>query len=145
MGTSTAMRDSPRPEPAASAACFRDGRLLLVRRANPPRLWTLPGGRIEPAERAADAARRELREETGVEAEIVGFAGYREAIIRDEGKALRAHFVILAFAARWVAGEATAGPELAAVEWIEPGALSDFKTTDGLAEIVEAAQRLLRS
>ena len=137
------MRDSTnRPVLAASAACFREGRLLLVRRANPPQLWTLPGGRIELGESAADAAQRELLEETGVKAEIAGFAGYREMVLRDLGT-LQSHFVILAFAARWRAGTGTAGAELSAVEWIDPDALSKFETTEGLAEIVSNARRLL--
>jgi 8-oxo-dGTP diphosphatase len=137
------MRDSTnRPVLAASAACFREGRLLLVRRANPPQLWTLPGGRIELGESAADAAQRELLEETGVNAEIVGFAGFREMVLRDQ-ETLQSHFVILAFAARWRAGTGTAGAELSAVEWIDPDALSRYETTDGLAEIVSNARRLL--
>lgn len=140
------MRDSTnRPVVAASAACFRDGRLLLVRRAQPPRLWTLPGGRIEPGERAAEAARRELKEETGIDAEIVGCAGYRDVLLHDGSGALARQFVILAFAARWRAGEAKASAEVTAVEWIEPAALSGYETTEGLATIVAAAERLLRS
>jgi hypothetical protein len=51
--------------------------------------------------------------------------------------------VILAFAARWRAGTGTAGSELSAVEWIDPDALAKFQTTEGLAEIVERARRLL--
>ncbi|HEY7458757.1 MAG TPA: NUDIX hydrolase [Xanthobacteraceae bacterium] len=138
------MRDSTnRPVLAASAACFRDGRLLLVRRANPPQLWTLPGGRVELGERAAEAALRELREEAGVAAEIVGFAGHREMLVRDGGGAVTSHFVILAFAARWREGEAKPSPELAALKWIEPSMLAQFNTTDGLAEIVEIAKRLV--
>jgi ADP-ribose pyrophosphatase YjhB (NUDIX family) len=137
------MRDTTsRPVLAASAACFRAGKLLLARRAMPPRLWTLPGGRIEFGETAAEAARRELLEETGVDAEIAGFAGYREMLLHGADGALERHFVILSFAARWRGGEAKAGPELAEVEWIDPAALARFETTEGLAEIVETARRL---
>jgi ADP-ribose pyrophosphatase YjhB (NUDIX family) len=139
----SAMRDSTdRPVVAASAACFRDGRLLLVRRANPPRLWTLPGGRVELGERAADAARRELQEETGVDAEVIGFAGYRDVVLEEKGLP-KSHFVILAFAARWRSGDGTPGPELSAVEWIDPRELSKFETTEGLADIVNKARRLV--
>jgi hypothetical protein len=51
--------------------------------------------------------------------------------------------VILAFAARWREGEAKPSPELAALKWIEPSMLAQFNTTDGLAEIVEIAKRLV--
>jgi 8-oxo-dGTP diphosphatase len=108
-----------RPVLAASCACFRDGKLLLAQRASPPQYWTLPGGRVDFGEQAAAAAARELKEETGVEAEVMGFA------------------------ARWVAGEAAVTPETAAVEWIDPVELGRFKTTEGLAEIVENARRIV--
>jgi ADP-ribose pyrophosphatase YjhB (NUDIX family) len=131
-----------RPVLAASAACFRGGKLLLARRANPPQLWTLPGGRVEPGEAAVDAARRELMEETGVDAEILGFAGFREMVMRGADSKVDRHFVILSFAARWRAGDAQTGPEISAIEWIEPGDLARFETTEGLEEIVAAARRI---
>jgi 8-oxo-dGTP diphosphatase len=139
------MSDSTnRPVLAASAACFRDGKLLLVRRAHPPLLWTLPGGRVELGETAAHAASRELLEETGVACEIAGFAGFREFVARSHHGEVERHFVILAFAARWVSGEAQATPELSDLRWIEAETLSDYETTEGLAEIVENAAKLVR-
>lgn len=140
------MSDSTnRPVLAASAACFRDGKLLLARRAHPPLLWTLPGGRVELGETAAHAARRELLEETGVTCEVEGFAGFREFVARGPRGEVDRHFVILAFAARWVSGEAQATPELSDLRWIEPAALSQYQTTEGLAGIVENAAKLLRA
>jgi len=64
---------------AASAAVFRDGKVLIARRVKPPTLWSLPGGRVEKNENPNDAAERELYEETGVVAEILGLAGRRQA------------------------------------------------------------------
>jgi ADP-ribose pyrophosphatase YjhB (NUDIX family) len=98
---------------------------------------------VEQGEAAAETARRELMEETGVEAEILGFAGFREMVMRGTGGKVERHFVILAFAARWRAGEAAPGPELAAIDWIEPEAISRFETTEGLEEIVAAARRII--
>jgi len=47
------------------------GGIVLVRRKHPPPGWALPGGFIEASESAATAARRELREETGLDVELV--------------------------------------------------------------------------
>ncbi len=140
------MRDSTiRPVLAASAAVFRDGRLLIARRTRPPQLWSLPGGAVEAGETLIETAARELREETGVEAEFLGYAGHREVILRDPAGAVTAHYVVLAFAARWRAGEARPGPEALEVRWVEPDALGAYETTEGLAGIVTAARRLAQS
>jgi len=128
--------------PAASVAVFRDGRVLLALRAR-PRLWSLPGGRIEPGETAEQTALRELREEVGVEAEIVAPAGVREAVWRDRNGTVVARFRIQAFAARWRAGEPMTGPEAIEMRWVDPEKVGELKTTEGLAEIVAAARRLV--
>src|ERR1700689_4375459 len=60
-----------RPYLAVSAAIFREGRVLIVRRARPPAhgLYTLPGGGVELGETLEEAVAREVREETGLEVE----------------------------------------------------------------------------
>jgi len=137
------MNQSGNPIPAASIAVFRDDKVLLARRAR-PRLWSLPGGRIEPGETAEQAALRELREEVGVEAEIVASAGEREAVWREKSGVVVARFHIQAFAARWRAGEPKTGPEAVEVRWVDPDKVGEFETTEGLAEIVATAWRLVR-
>jgi 8-oxo-dGTP diphosphatase len=138
------MRDSMiRPVLCASAATFRGGKLLLARRSKPPFLWSLPGGAVEWGETLAAAALRELREETGVEAEAAGYAGHCEVMLTNEKGNVFEHFVILAFAARWRAGEPRSGAEASAVEWVEPARLGDYEITEGLVPIVEAARRLV--
>ena len=70
------MSDTPFEEPpgridVALAIPVRDGKLLVARRAGGLHLagyWEFPGGKIEPGEQPADAARRELLEETGLTA-----------------------------------------------------------------------------
>ena len=139
------MRDSMiRPVLCASAAAFRGGKLLLARRTKPPFLWSLPGGAVEWGERLAAAAMRELREETGIEAEAAGYAGHSEVLLRNEKGVVVEHFVVVAFAARWRAGEARTGPEASAVAWVEPARLGEYEITEGLAPIIERAERLVR-
>jgi ADP-ribose pyrophosphatase YjhB (NUDIX family) len=124
-----------------SAVIVRDGEFLAVRRARPPMqgLFTLPGGAVEAGENLAEAVQREVLEETGLTIEPLALAGHREVITRDDAGRVERHFVILAFAARWVAGEPRLNEELAEARWMRPAALRDLSTTEGLAEIVAAA------
>ena len=130
-----------RPYLAVSAAIFRDARVLIVRRALPPAraLHTLPGGVVELGETLEQAVIREVREETSLDIEPLALAGYREAIARDAGGRIERHFVILPFAARWIAGEIALSEELAEARWLLPSELAGLKTTEGLADIVAAA------
>jgi ADP-ribose pyrophosphatase YjhB (NUDIX family) len=130
-----------RPYLAVSAAIFRDGRVLIVRRARPPAhgLYTLPGGGVELGETLEQAVIREVREETALVIEPVGLAGFRQAIARDADGRVERHFVILPFAARWISGEVSLNEELAEAHWLAPQQLGGFKTTEGLADIVAAA------
>jgi 8-oxo-dGTP diphosphatase len=134
-----------RPILAVSAAVFRNGRVLVIRRARAPFIghFSLPGGVVELGETLASAAQRELREEVGVEAEIVAFNRHVEAIERD-GDRIRAHFVIASFVARWTSGEARLSDEVDTIDWITPDAPPPSPTTPGLGEILTSAGRIAR-
>src|SRR5436853_3690894 len=86
----------------SAAALIRDedGRVLLVQHVEGH--WQVPGGAIDPGERPEDAARREVREEVGVEIETTGIAGVfggpEYAITYENGD--RAGWVVTVFAAR---------------------------------------------
>jgi ADP-ribose pyrophosphatase YjhB (NUDIX family) len=134
-----------RPFLAVSAAIFRDGRVLIVRRARPPAhgLYTLPGGGVELGETLEQAVAREVREETALEVEPLELVGYRQAIALDAAGRVERHFVVLPFLARYQAGEISLNEELAEAHWLEPQAVGNLKTTEGLAEVVDrASQRL---
>ena len=136
-----------RPILAVSAAIFRDGKVLVVRRARNPALslYTLPGGAVEIGETLLQAVTREVREETALEVEPVAFAGKREVIARDAQGRIERHFVILCFAARWCSGEVVLNEELDDARWLEPAELPGLRTTEGLSEIIAAAiDRLAR-
>ena len=130
-----------RPYLAVSAAIVRDGKVLVVRRARNPalNLYTLPGGAVEAGETLHQAVIREVREETQLAIEPVALAGHREVIVRDGQGRVERHFVILSFAARWLAGEPVLNEELDDARWLAPAELSDLRTTEGLPEIVAAA------
>ncbi len=132
------------PQLAVSAAIFRDGKILLVRRARSPAkgLYSLPGGRVEFGESLHTALHREVDEETALKIEIVYLAGYREALPVAPGGG---HYLIMSFAARWITGEPVLNDELDDFRWLAPDGLGDLNLTAGLQEVIQSARRLLRA
>jgi ADP-ribose pyrophosphatase YjhB (NUDIX family) len=135
-----------RPILAASLAVFRHGRFLLARRSRPPAeaLYSLPGGVVEVGETLVEAALRELVEETGVIARVVGFNTHVEVIERDDELRVRRHFIIASFVGTWVAGEAATGPEVSDVVWADPLAIGAWAVTPGLDDVLARALSLVR-
>jgi 8-oxo-dGTP diphosphatase len=131
-----------RPQLAVSAVIFRDGKVLLLRRAKSPGhgFWSLPGGRVEFGESLHIALAREVDEETGLKIDIVALAGWREVL---PGAGGGGHYLIMSFAARWTGGEPRLNEEHDDFKWVEPGRFGDLKLTGGLPEVVEAARRLV--
>jgi 8-oxo-dGTP diphosphatase len=134
-----------RPILAVSAAVFRGGRALIIRRARAPLLghFSLPGGGVEVGETLVAALARELMEEVGIEAEIIAFNRHVEAIF-PEGSRIRTHFVIASFVARWITGEPRLGDEVDAVDWIDPVADLPSPTSPELGEVLTSAARIER-
>ena len=130
------------PQLAVSAAIFRNGKILLVRRARSPAkgLYSLPGGRVEFGESLHTALQREVDEETALKIEIIGLAGWREVLPGTGG----GHYLIMSFAGRWRAGEPVLNAELDDFRWLAPDALGDLELTDGLKEVIQSAWGLLR-
>jgi ADP-ribose pyrophosphatase YjhB (NUDIX family) len=104
---------------AVLAVVVRDGAVLLVRRRNPPNAgtWGFPGGRIEAGEPLAAATLRELREETGIEAEFLRVLNATDSITGAPGSSAFRHFVLVAGLCLWRRGEPEAGDDAAAAGW----------------------------
>jgi len=130
------------PQLAVSAVIFRDGQILLVRRARSPGkgFYSLPGGRVEFGESLHTALHREVDEETGLRIEILGLAGWREVLPAAGGGG---HYLIMSFAARWLDREPVLNDEHDDFTWRAPDALGDLKLTGGLEEVARAARKLL--
>jgi 8-oxo-dGTP diphosphatase len=130
------------PQLAVSAAIFRDGKILLVRRARFPAkgFYSLPGGRVEFGETLHAALHREVAEETTLKIEIAEFAAWREVLPTAAGGG---HYLIMSFAARWSAGEVVLNEELDDYKWLAPDALGELELTDGLLGVIQSARRVL--
>lgn len=128
------------PIPAVGVVCLRGDDVLLIRRGAPPRAgeWSLPGGRIEFGERAADAALRELREETGCEGEIVGLIEVVDGLMEDR------HYVLIDYAVRWTGGEPCAGDDARDARFFARSELAALGMWSETVRIIEAARAHLR-
>lgn len=110
------------PKTAVVAFVVHEDKLLLVQRAGEPRKgeWALPAGFVEHDEAPADAALRELLEETGVQGEIIGLLDVFPK--RDDGMA----DIVIAYAVRWLAGEPHPMDDAAQVAWVSRADLPDL-------------------
>lgn len=137
----------PRPMLAASVGVFREGRVLIAERLVEPArgLFTFPGGRVELGETLEQAALRELHEEVGISAEIIGFVDHVETCVRDKAGAVTFHAIVCVFAARWLSGEPQSSSEMGQTIWARPEDVSRWPTTKGLAAIVAKAQKMVES
>ena len=140
----------PPPEqhiaPCVGVMCFRGEDVLLIRRGKAPLQggWSIPGGHIEFGERAEDAALRELREETGVTAELCGLVDVVDGIFtsRRSGETTR-HYLLCDYAARWQSGEPEAADDAAYAAFISPSELADLPIWEETRKIIAAARARL--
>ncbi|MEM1618690.1 MAG: NUDIX hydrolase [Desulfurococcaceae archaeon] len=107
---------------AVGAVLLKENSVLLVKRKYPPGVgkWSIPGGVVEPGERIAEAARRELKEETGLEAEPVGILWVLNNIVYDRERRVLYHYVILdvLFDSSSIRGELKPGGDVEDAAWM---------------------------
>lgn len=103
---------------------------MLVRRGKPPGYgrWAPIGGHVEAGESDVEAARRETREETGLEVDLVGVVGERE-IFDGEG---RLAITLTVFAARWIGGEPVAGDDAMAARFVAAAEIEGYDLMPGV-------------
>ena len=136
-----------KPVAAVGIACFNaDGEVLLIQRGTPPRLgeWSIPGGKLEWGETLKAAALRELVEETGVEAQIVGLIDVVDGIFtsRSTGGTTR-HFVLIDYLARHVSGDPIAGDDAANACFVPLRDLTDYHLWDETLRTIHAGAKQL--
>jgi 8-oxo-dGTP diphosphatase len=127
------------PKLAVSACIWQGPRVLLIRRGKSPNkdLWSLPGGHVNFGEKLMDAARRELHEETGIEAGTLTLVDFVE-IMPTSGL----HYVLAVFTGLWKAGMATSSSDAAELAWLTPDDFEGRALTDKLETIVAKAAHL---
>ncbi|OCW57720.1 NUDIX hydrolase [Hoeflea olei] len=137
--TRTANTPSPQPALAVSVAVERDGRFLLVLRANPPaqHMYAFPGGRVDPGESLEHAALRELEEETGLRASNPrAFARFDLGGSASGGSASQP-FLLTVFLADDPGGEAVAHDDAREVGWFSPEEVRSLPVPESMVTCME--------
>lgn len=132
-----------RPLVGVGAILLRRDRILMAQRGKEPLKgwWSLPGGALETGESLADAVRREVREETGLEIRPMGVLEIFERIMRDAGGQPEYHYVLIDYVCRITGGTLCAGDDVARVEWVRRADLGKLQITEGTLGVIERAFR----
>lgn len=126
------------PVVAVGAIVVRDGRVLLVRRGQPPSegLWAIPGGRVELGETLQAAAEREIEEETGLTISARDPVYTFDVILRDDSDRIRFHYIIVDLLADYVRGVLRAGGDARDARWVTLGELNGLSVNQTTLEVL---------
>ncbi|MCY0095776.1 NUDIX hydrolase [Hoeflea ulvae] len=134
------------PALAVSVALERDGRYLLVLRANPPaqNMYAFPGGRVDPGEALETAALRELEEETGLKASNPRPFATFDLPSRQPDGSVAAHFLLTVFVADDPGGEPQALDDAKAVGWFSPEEIRSLHAPQSMVECIDMLAAMAR-
>jgi 8-oxo-dGTP diphosphatase len=128
-----------RPILGVGALIFREDCILLVERGKEPLkgFWSLPGGVVEVGETLEQAIRREVREETNLEIEILEVLEIFERIIRDDAGCPEYHYVLIDYLCRSNSGQPQPATDVAQVAWVRQEELHLYRITEGTPPVIQ--------
>ena len=128
------------PQTAVGAIVFRDDKVLLVKRTNHPGkgLWAIPGGRVKLGETLKEAARREVKEETGVIISPKDPIYVFDLIDRDDEGRIRFHYVIVDLLADYLRGVPSPGTDASEARWISSQELKELPVSKTTRELLKS-------
>ena len=129
------------PVVGVGVVVWRGDRVLLIKRGKPPRVgqWSLPGGAQKLGETLAEAARREVREETGLEIELGEIIATLDLIDSDDDGRVRHHYTLVDFVAEGLAATLTAGDDAADARWFDRSDIDDLGLWSETVRIIDLA------
>lgn len=134
-----------RPVVGVGGVVIHRNRALLIRRGHQPLKgeWSIPGGTVELGEELAQAVRRELKEETGLNVEPLDILAVFDRIQR-AGRRIRYHFVIVDYLCRLKDGRLAPGSDVIDARWVRRHELTRFALTEKAERVVLEAFRFSR-
>ena len=143
-----------RPVVGVGGVIVNRGRTVLIRRATEPLRgeWSIPGGTIEIGETLEEAVRRELREETGLEVRVLELIELFDRIYIENGALLaqdkkkpRYHYVIADYLCELVGGEPNAGSDVTDLAFAREEELGTFHLTEKATSVLKKAFAMSRA
>ncbi len=130
-----------RPIVGVGAVIVDRGRVLLVRRANPPLQgeWSLPGGAVEAGETLVAAVQREVLEETGLIVDVGAAVEILDRIHTDGEGRVEYHYVMIDYACTVAGGHLRAQSDAADARWALPSELHAFALAEPTRAVIEKA------
>ncbi len=127
-----------RPIAGVGVVVFRNEEVLLVKRKKAPYKgqWSIPGGKQRLGETVTRAARRELMEETGVEANELTLIDVIDLIVPDEEGEILYHYIVADYRAHWLSGECSPGDDAQDVQWFNLNKLGSISLLDKTRKII---------
>jgi len=127
-----------RPRAAAGAIVFKENRVLLVLRGQPPaeKMWAVPGGSVELGETLQQAAEREVYEETGIVIQAGEPVFTFNSIVRDDSGQIQFHYVIVDLIADYVSGEPKAGDDALDARWVSAQEMKSLNVNSKTKELL---------
>jgi mutator protein MutT len=135
-----------RPLVGVGGVIIEKERALLIKRGSAPLKgeWSIPGGMLELGETIVQGVRRELLEETAVEADVLDLIEVFERITTDDTGRPQYHFVILDYLCEVVRGEAQAGSDVTDVAWVAESELGKYSLTPTATRVIRKAFEMVR-
>ena len=127
------------PIPAVSGLVINpEGKVLLAQRAHEPNKgqWSLPGGAVNLGETLHRALKREVREECGIEIEVVKFLAVFDRIFADDQDHIHYHYVLINFLCRWKSGQLHIGSDTMDAHWLWPEELCNLDVTPEVEKFI---------
>jgi ADP-ribose pyrophosphatase YjhB (NUDIX family) len=132
-----------RPFVGVGVVVWRGDEVLLIERGKGPVSgnWSLPGGKQELGETVRETALREIKEETGIDIDIVGLLDVVDLVRHDDAGRVRFHYTLVDFTARWRAGEPVPGDDASDARWVQYEDLGDYTLWDETVRVIELSAK----
>ncbi len=129
------------PLVGVGAIIFRQDRVLLIQRGREPAYgkWSIPGGLVELGESLETAVRREVGEEVNLSVEVGDLVAALERVIRDEGKKIEYHYVLLDFLCESRAGDPSPASDVLDCLFVPLDDLGRYTLTQGTEKVIRRA------